>query len=309
MADRAFDLFITDADLIDVIGEIEGKAWVALQRIDELSPTTVTANLDAFNVLRDMGAQAEGLTIADILDGGGVILGLPGAHGEPPARYIVHSDGGIEISMRDDTLVRHLTHFPPEDVVFPVGMTWMEPKSTAENDVRWTIKSVGKHPTTGERTYVIAAQGSNIGTFVSQSDIGRVIYNDQRNYDARVKARAQLRAEQAGSAEAARWLGFTDKMTPMQRAKADRALGMQMRINGKITSRGRAMYDRVRQGWRVRASKMGLAPVRVLQQTSEPGTYLLEKDVSKTALDFAEHLADLSDRGSLPAEWPEYLPS
>ena len=67
MADRAFDLFITDADLIDVIGEIEGKAWVALQRIDELSPTTVTANLDAFNVLRDMGAQALRLLDAQAL--------------------------------------------------------------------------------------------------------------------------------------------------------------------------------------------------------------------------------------------------
>ena len=84
---------IDDPNAFTILGLIEGQKWRAEQQADQLSPTTFTANLDAFEVLRDMGAEAQGLRIEDILDGGGVIVGS-----EQPSRrrkYRVDPDGSI----------------------------------------------------------------------------------------------------------------------------------------------------------------------------------------------------------------------
>ena len=115
-------LHILDPDVIEVLADLEGDLgaeWAELQRTDELSPTTVTANQDAFSVIEEMGAEAEGLVVSDILDGGGVILGS--SKRSRPHRYLVQPDGTIATGVRSPTPVLARRRAPELVVAYQCG--------------------------------------------------------------------------------------------------------------------------------------------------------------------------------------------
>lgn len=95
--------------------------------------------------------------------------------------------------------------------------------------------------------------------------------------------------------------GFGDAMAPMLRARMEKALAVQMRFDGAFATRKAEIERRVAAGARVEPhDKDG----RRLHSAS--GGYLTEKDITKSAMDYAEHL--ISQRGDLRASMPDQQP-
>jgi hypothetical protein len=82
---------IDDHRALAALAAIEGTGWLSDQMRDRAEPTGFLANRDAWTVLRDLGPDAQGLRIADLLDDGGTI------HGGDGRLYEVRADGRIAL--------------------------------------------------------------------------------------------------------------------------------------------------------------------------------------------------------------------
>jgi hypothetical protein len=82
---------IDDHRALAAMTTIEGDAWLASQMRDRREPTGYLANRDAWRVLRDLGPDAKGLDVGDLLEGGGTI------HGNDGRLYEVRPDGRIAL--------------------------------------------------------------------------------------------------------------------------------------------------------------------------------------------------------------------
>src|SRR5690606_30723759 len=78
--------------------------------------------------------------------------------------------------------------------------------------------------------------------------------------------------------------GFADSLPAMQRQRVVNALNANVSRNGKIVTRKQAIRDMVAAGSRVGES----GECRAMLHTD--GSYTLEKNLSKTALNYADHI-------------------
>ncbi len=117
----------------------------------------------------------------------------------------------------------------------------------------------------------------------------RINLASRKRDQAEAKAALQAEAEEEARLQTA-LAGFTDGLTPMHRAKAVSALTAMRRFNG-VT---RQIIDQVRD--LVDAGSIVKPHPRDGRRLVGPdGSFLVEKDLSKTALDYAEHLIRLKE--------------
>jgi hypothetical protein len=84
-------LRIDSHELLPALAAVEGEQWLERQRTDVLDPFGVAANRQAWRILRDLGTDAEGLDVSDLLEDGGTI------HGEDGRLYEVAADGSVAL--------------------------------------------------------------------------------------------------------------------------------------------------------------------------------------------------------------------
>lgn len=169
---------------------------------------------------------------------------------------------------------------------WPVGFSW-----ESENGRR-EVKEIGPHPLRpGQIVYGVTTGGARQMALLSESELA---FDIRRDASFLVRQAATARAEddeEARERRAASWDGFTDAMTPAARARAHAALSKWMRVNGETDARGEHVRRLVAKGYRTVESK---SYGRILQNPE--GSGLLEKDLSKTALDYADHLVKIGRR-------------
>ena len=171
-----------------------------------------------------------------------------------------------------------MTTAPP--ISYRVGFRWESPEGTRE------IVEIGNHPHRPDETvYVVRVTGHRSAMILNARDLALDIRRDTANVASRA-ARSAPPSSRGAPSSGRGWTGFTRSMTPAQRARADAALSTQMRVNGEFDSRGAHIRKLVERGYRVTVHpKRG----RILEQPS--GSYLTERDLTKTALDFAQFLS------------------
>lgn len=112
--------------------------------------------------------------------------------------------------------------------------------------------------------------------------------------DLETKERQQAEKEAASKAEAEDIDGFMTNATKLVRGRIVKTLSTPIMQGGKQTTRKALVRERVAAGAKVEQAKEG----RRLVMPS--GAYLGEDQISKTAMDYAEHL--IAQRGAEPAE-------
>jgi hypothetical protein len=88
---------------------------------------------------------------------------------------------------------------------------------------------------------------------------------------------------------------FTGKMTPMGAKRAEDALNVNLSHDGRILSRRDLVRERVAAGAKIVVSQGGERRLVSLQ-----GTYVSEKQISKTAMEYAAYL--IRESGWTPAK-------
>jgi len=153
------------------------------------------------------------------------------------------------------------------------------------------------HATAGEGAAQATGNTETPAAF-SQADYDRIAAKPaHQRTDAEIAAanafsreKARPAKEAAAAAEKAKQDalndidGFADNLPPMQRQKKIDALNKQVVVQGNLITRKQHVRDMVARGSRVGMTKEGRALLH------KSGSYTLEKDLSKTALDYAEHL-------------------
>ena len=159
-----------------------------------------------------------------------------------------------------------------------VGFTWPS--------VRGERRIVERKDFNGRDVFLVTTGDSRSAEIISASEIQSDIRIDTKNFESRSRAIQEKNEDEANTRQHNSWLGYTDKLAPLARARAIEALGTEVRRGGRSIARGDLMVELVNKGWRVRVDpKKG----RMIEDP-ETLTYLLQKDVSKIALDFAEFL-------------------
>jgi len=167
-----------------------------------------------------------------------------------------------------------------------VGFTWKSPRGER------SVFGIQVDPSSGKQVYLIASEGSRSLELVPADEIERYVFVEESNYKSRKQARQQtIQAEQKQTTHDS-WSGFVDALTPTKKAKAIDALNKQVSVRGEFAARGDHIAHLVANGWRVQKTKTG----RVLEAPG--GTFLSERDLTKTALDFAEYLSKGSPRST-----------
>ena len=185
-----------------------------------------------------------------------------------------------------------------EQVAAEEGAAEVAPEQTAPDvGTEWQSKDgakkiIGK---TAEGAFVVetpTSRESGIGhEIVPAKDIAGDIAFDEKSAAAASKVRDKNTAiaEKDAAEEAARIDidGFGDELTPAQRGLLVKRLNKTLSFNGAIKSRKQGIRDAVATG----------AVVKTVngerRLTNPDGSFLSEKDISKTAMDYAEHLASV----------------
>jgi len=153
----------------------------------------------------------------------------------------------------------------------------------------------------GREVFMVTEAGQRFPQIISVTEIDREIKFDTaqlEHHTRNVKKHEELASAKAlreeeykkEKREEDRWLGFTSRrsLTPAQKERYIAALKKVIRSNGQVVKIGDLVIERVKQGWVVRQSpSLG----RVFEDP-KGGALLLQKDLSKIALDFAEYLID-----------------
>lgn len=167
-----------------------------------------------------------------------------------------------------------------------VGFTWKSERGER------SVFGIQVDPGSGKQVYLIASEGSRSLELVPADEIERYVFVEQSNYESRELARQQTIQIEQKQATHDSWFGFVDALTPTKKAKAIDALNKQVSVRGEFAARGDHVAHLVANGWKVQKTKTG----RVLEAPG--GTFLSERDLTKTALDFAEYLSKGSARSA-----------
>jgi hypothetical protein len=180
-------------------------------------------------------------------------------------------------------------------MLYEIGFSWNSIKGLR------TIRQSGNHQITGELTYIVTTGDPRKGEFISATEIEREIQRDERNCESLARALAKKSEEAILQAEHDSWYGFIESITlPTAKARALAALNKVSSIKDQMGERGALIKSLVDQGYSVgRASKSvmfstnkTLPPTRIL--IGPEGNFFTEKDLTKTAIDFAEYLIRLN---------------
>ena len=140
--------------------------------------------------------------------------------------------------------------------------------------------------------YGIATEGSRSMVLLPASELELERTFDEKNYAQRQasKARSAAQAELEKSLKERHQdtRGFTDGMSDMQRGKVLDNLLRPISSDGVLFTRKGLVEQRVAAGWRVQPSKTGRRFV------GPDGSFLTERDLTKTALDYAAYLTPQS---------------
>lgn len=157
-----------------------------------------------------------------------------------------------------------------------VGFTWLS--NYGER------KIIGRSERHGSEVFLVSTEGG-LPQLVRASEVASEIHRDTKNLESRTRALQARQEIDAKTIARESWYGFTDRMTPTARARAIAALEVSVRRNGRPIRRGDLVVELLKDGWVVGEHKGR----RIL---TDPRTeaYLLEKDVTKTAIDLAEFI-------------------
>ena len=183
---------------------------------------------------------------------------------------------------------------------YPVGFSWESPNG---------LRTIRARQQQGENTMALVQTGE--GPFRQIIDLEKLpaeIHCDTANLAYREKVAKRLQEQEAIEAvlEAERTDidGFADDLSPLRRGRIVEALSVLMTVGGSLKSRKEHVRDLVAEGYRIAQvpagetwllhRRKGLEDVqipvgsRILQ--NETGGFFTEKDLTKTALDYAEFL-------------------
>jgi hypothetical protein len=163
--------------------------------------------------------------------------------------------------------------------MFDVGFQWPSKEGVREIVARREVQ--------GNEVFLVTTGGGRLSQIIRISEIEYEIRRDTKNYESRQKALREQQINTTQKTEHESWYGFTDRLNPAARARAIAVLEGSVRRNGVAVKRGDLIVLLVKEGWKVRrGSSLGR-----LIEDSKTGSYLLERDVTKTALDLAEFLS------------------
>jgi hypothetical protein len=157
--------------------------------------------------------------------------------------------------------------------------------------------------------YLVATAGRTTLELIDPKDLMDEQNLDMRQLESRRKMGRAVQAEKDRAAAEKRVAedtqGFTDKMTPARKAKVNATLNKQRHISGYVTTLKTYMQAAVADGAKVTTHR---SFGRIL--TTATGSFFTQKDLTKTGLDFAEHLSALPPRkGQYGEAWPMAKPS
>ena len=176
------------------------------------------------------------------------------------------------------------------DVRVIVGFRWSSPQGVRE------ITDLQTDPRSGEQVFFVTTGGGPSAQIIPTREIESEIRRDEANYLSRTRAKGEQEAQQASQATHDSWMGFTDSMEPKARAKAIEALNKQVSVSGNFAQRGQHIVELVKAGATVRDDKKYK---RILE--TPDGGFWAEKDLTKTALDFAVYLKTKRNPTSAPS--------
>jgi hypothetical protein len=149
-----------------------------------------------------------------------------------------------------------------------VGLAWQSPQGTRtvinENNGRFAVQ----------------LEGARTAELFSEKDVLFEMRRDAANLASRHKVAESRAAESSQQELEEDTQGFYDTMTPLQAHKARQALWVQQGFSGKYMTRKRFIEEKVAEGWTVEG----------VHFTGPDGRYYTQKDITKTAIDYAKHL-------------------
>lgn len=161
---------------------------------------------------------------------------------------------------------------------FDIGFQWPSKEGVRE--------IVARREVHGNEAFLVTTGGNPLPHIIRDSEIEDEIRRDTKNYESRQKALHEQKANITQKIERESWHGFTDRLSPTARMRAITVLEGSVRRNGVSVKRGDLIVKLVKEGWIVRRdSSRG----RFIENPKAE-SYLLEKDVTKIALDLAEFL-------------------
>lgn len=165
-----------------------------------------------------------------------------------------------------------------------IGYTW-----NSQRGVR-IISGSGSHPSTGNPIYYVQYKedfdkGSKLAEIYSPDQLAREISINESGYAKMIAADAAKRESDRIQKQHDSWFGFIDTLsTPAARARAIKTLNTACSFAGVYAQRGKNIVRLMEEGAKVEKKSFG----RILSLPD--GSYLDEKDTTKTALDFADYL-------------------
>jgi hypothetical protein len=150
---------------------------------------------------------------------------------------------------------------------------------------RW-VESILNTPR-GERA-VIRTEGRNYTELLDPAELdGLIDFEERQKEDRRcmqLRAKEHDERERIASLPAVSIAAYTAKMTKLQATRVRAALEKQQGFSGEFLKRYEFIERAVLDGWMVEQGRTGR------ELTSSQGRYYTERDITKTAMDFAEFL-------------------
>ena len=181
----------------------------------------------------------------------------------------------------------------PEALPYPVGFSWESPNWGRPSNL-CRVCEIAHHPEslricvqTDDSRYPEWLSPERLAQRISVAAANIISWNEFLE-----KQRLLQREQDALAAERADIDGFADDLTPMRRGKIIEALAVQMTLNrGSVKSRRDHIRDLLAKGYKVvHDPRRG----RILQ--TDQGDFWFEKELTKTALDYAAFLLNKADQ-------------
>ncbi len=163
------------------------------------------------------------------------------------------------------------------------GASWMAP-SIAGPVVREVVGTM-RHPRTGQLMFAVSTEGIRGQELFSEDDVAFEIKRDTANIRHRVEAEERAAREAEEAAEALYVDGFELEFPERQRPRILEVLNKQVGVRGVFLSRKEHVKNLLEEGFEIRIDpRLG----RILE--GPRGGFFTEKDLTKTAFDYAEYL-------------------
>ena len=146
------------------------------------------------------------------------------------------------------------------------------------------------HPTSGKEVFLVSTNGNQkFMAIIPVDQLEKEVSFDTRSLASQKKTlekqKAEEEAEAAKKAERDDLDGFEKGMSPLAKKRALDALSKSIVFNGKLSTRRDYIRQRVAQGWGV-----VVHPKHGRMFQGPEGNLLLEKDLTKIGLDYADFL-------------------